>query len=87
MTVLEVWWVDIFTELEVDNYEKLVHNYPVNMTYKSIGYLVEETEDYLVLASDYHQSDNEYRDFSIIPKPVILRTQIIVEPSNPTAEE
>lgn len=46
-----------------------------NLVYKTVGYLVEENNDFVLVAATYDTGGGEYNDISMIMKSVIIKME------------
>lgn len=65
MTFYEITWIDSETS---SGWESVENINPPDSTVKSYGFLLKETEDFLVLVSDVDAGEKHYNRHMSIPK-------------------
>lgn len=48
-----------------------------NLVYKTVGYLIENNKDFVLVAATYDADGDEYNDISMIMKCVIIKTETL----------
>lgn len=80
-----VYWKDIAAlEGQWDSVESCIKKAQklYEAVYKTVGYIIYENDDFLVIAATHDMEGNEYNDVSMIPKSVITKTRELDEPIN-----
>lgn len=65
--IQEIRWVD--SSLQNGQVDR--HDFPKPVVITSVGFVVEETEDYIVIARDDMGHDGDYRGLCAIPKTAV----------------
>lgn len=73
MKRVEVFWRDAFQEFDVKDVDRLPDDYVV----RTMGYVVDENDRFLVIAQEILPRDDGYRAVSAIPRSLVLQVKTL----------